>query len=112
MNSLNIFLQADGGMGGLGGFLPLILIVVVMWLFFLRPQYKKQKEESKFRTVVDKGMKVVTTSGIHGKIVDVGDTYVMLELDSGRIKVEKAAISKEMSAQYLPKTETDKKKGK
>lgn len=109
MTYLNLFLQADGA-GGLGGFLPLILIILVMWLFFLRPQAKKQKEENKFRTAVEKGMKVVTTSGIHGKIVDVADTYVMLEVDSGRMKVEKNAISKEMSAQYLPKEEKASKK--
>lgn len=112
MTYLNVFLQA-GGAGSIGSFLPIILIIVVMWLFFLRPQAKKQKEENKFREGVSKGMKVVTTAGIHGKITDVGDTYVMLEVDSGRLKVEKAAISKEMSAQYQPKEEkgsSDKKK--
>lgn len=104
-----MFLQAAGG-GGIGQFLPIILIVVVMWLFFLRPQAKKQKEETKYRSNVTKGMKVVTTSGIHGKITDVADTYVMLEIDGGKMKIEKSAISKEMSAQYNGPVEKNDKK--
>jgi preprotein translocase subunit YajC len=79
-----------------------------MYLFFFRPQQKKQKEEAKFRTEITKGMRVVTTSGIHGKILELGDTTVVLESENSRIRVERTAISKDLSAQYAktnPKAE-------
>lgn len=93
-------------------FLPFILIIAVFWLFFLRPQAKKQKEETKFRTQITRGMKVVTTSGIHGKVADISDndSYLILEVDGGRFKIEKSAISKELSAQYMATEEGGKKK--
>lgn len=97
-----MFLQAQGG-GGMQTILMMVLMIGIIWLFFLRPQARKQKEETKFRDQINKGMKVVTTSGIHGKIQEVGDTYIILEVDGGRMKLEKSAISKELSAQYLPK---------
>ncbi|TVQ76589.1 MAG: preprotein translocase subunit YajC [Flavobacteriales bacterium] len=98
---LYIFLQQSP----LGGILPFLLVVAVMYFFFLRPQMKKQKEERAFAETVKKGDRVVTNSGIHGKINEVGDTFVVLEVDNGRLKVEKSALSKEFSAQYLPKEE-------
>lgn len=101
MTLLNIFLQAGGS--ALGGILPFLLIIVVMYLFFFRPQMKKQKEENKFRTEIAKGMRVVTASGIHGKILEIKDNTIILESENSRIKVERSAISKELSAQYLPK---------
>ncbi len=108
MNYLNIFLQAEGG--SYQGLVMMAVIIGIMWLFFLRPQAKKQKEETRFRNDVKKGMKVVTTSGIHGKITEVGDTHIILEVDGGRMKMEKSAVSKELSAQYLPKEEKGNKK--
>ena len=95
---MTIFLQAAGG--GIMGLLPFLLIIVVMWLFFFRPQMKKQKEETKFRSEVGKGMRIVTTSGIHGKILDVKDNVLIIESENSRLKVERTAISKELSAQY------------
>ncbi|KAB2814600.1 preprotein translocase subunit YajC [Phaeocystidibacter luteus] len=111
MNLSAMFLQAQGG-GGMQTILMMVLMIGIIWLFFLRPQARKQKEETKFRDQINKGMKVVTTSGIHGKIQEVGDTYIILEVDGGRMKLEKSAISKELSAQYLPKEDkkSDKKK--
>ena len=98
------FLQiAPSGGGGIASFLPLIMIVLVMYLFFFRPQMKKQKEEGKFRNEVKKGNRVVLTSGIHGKILEVGDTYLIVEAENSRLKVEKSAVSKELSAQYQTK---------
>ncbi len=99
----NLFLQADGS--SLMGLMPFLLILVVMYLFIFRPQAKKQKDEKAYRETVAKGMKVVTTSGIHGKILEVGDNFLIIESENSRLKVEKAAVSKELSAQYLPKAE-------
>lgn len=95
------FLQAaPSGGGGIASFLPLIMIVLVMYLFFFRPQMKKQKEEKLFRDEVKKGTRIVTTSGIHAKILEVGDTYLVIESENSRFKIEKSAVSKELSAQY------------
>jgi preprotein translocase subunit YajC len=91
-----IFLQSEGIMG----LAPFILILVVMYLFFFRPQMKKQKEEKLFRDEVKKGTRIVTTSGIHAKILEVGDTYLVIESENSRFKIEKSAVSKELSAQY------------
>ena len=81
-------------------FLPFIMILLVMYLFFFRPQMKKQKEESKFRQEVKKGARIVTTSGIHAKILEVGDNFLIIESENSRLKIEKSAVSKELSAQY------------
>ena len=91
-----IFLQSEGIMG----LAPFILILAVMYLFFFRPQMKKQKEEKLFRDEVKKGTRIVTTSGIHAKILEVGDTYLVIESENSRFKIEKSAVSKELSAQY------------
>ena len=96
--------------GGIQQFLPLLLVLVVMYFFFFRPQMKKQKEERKFQDSLQKGMRVVTSSGIHGKILDLNDDKtVVLESENSRLKVNNTALSKEQSAVYLPK---DDKTGK
>ena len=78
---------------GYSGLIMIVLIFVVFWLFFIRPQNKKQKEEQKFREALQKGDEVVTIGGIHGKIVDVKETTVMISIDSNvKIEVEKSAI--------------------
>lgn len=97
---MSLFLQAAAGGGGIMSFLPFIMILLVMYLFFFRPQMKKQKEEAKFRQEVKKGARIVTTSGIHAKILEVGDNYLVIESENSRLKIEKSAVSKELSAQY------------
>jgi preprotein translocase subunit YajC len=96
-----LFLQQTSP-GGAMSLLPFVLILVVMYLFFFRPQMKKQKEENKFRAALEKGMKVVTTSGIHGKILEVDDKTVLLECENCRLRFERAAISKDMTAGVNP----------
>lgn len=110
MTLLSIFLQADGG--GMGSLGFLVLMIVVMYFFFFRPQMKRQKEDKKFREAIAKGQRVVTTSGIHGKILEVKDNTVVIESENTRLKFERTAISKEMSKQYLPKEEKEGKKEK
>jgi preprotein translocase subunit YajC len=75
-------------------FIPLILIVVVFYFFMIRPQMKKQKELKKFRDNLQVGDKVVTIGGIHGKILEVADTTVLLSCESStKLRVEKSAVS-------------------
>lgn len=79
-------------------FLPLLLIVVVFYFFMIRPQMKRQKEIRTFREGLAKGDKVVTTGGIYGRIVEVKETYIVLEIAKDvHIKVDKNGIVKDMT---------------
>ena len=74
----------------------IVLLIVVFWLFFIRPQTKKAKEEQKFREALQKGDKVVTIGGFHGKITEVKDTTVMISLAPNmEVEVEKTALVKD-----------------
>lgn len=86
------------------------LMFLVIYLFMIRPQMKRQKDEKKFQSVIKRGAKVVTTSGIHGKIVELNDNdnTCIIETSAGKIKFERSALSMELSKKYLP--EVDKKK--
>lgn len=76
----------------------LILIIVVMWFFMIRPQRKQQKELQKFREGLKKGDKVVTIGGIYGTVVDVKEKTLLLEIDNNvRIKVDKNSVVKDFS---------------
>ncbi len=89
-------LQADAS--GIMSFLPIIAIVAVMYFFMLRPQMKRQKEEAAFRSALEKGMKVVTIGGIHGKVLEINETTVVIESENTRLRLERSAVSKELSA--------------
>ena len=79
-------------------FLPLILIIVVFYFFMIRPQMKRQKELRKFRESLGKGDKVVTTGGIYGKVAEIKDNYVLLQVDDNvKLRVDKSAVVKDMS---------------
>lgn len=96
MNLSSILLMAptDGAeQSGLMSFLPLVLIIIVFYFFFIRPQMKKSKEQRKFREELKKGDKIITLGGIHGKILNIDETTVVIETEGqGRLKVEKSAI--------------------
>ncbi|MBP8792750.1 MAG: preprotein translocase subunit YajC [Lutibacter sp.] len=89
-------------MEGLGSMLPFLLMFVVIYFFMIRPQVKKAKNEKKFQSSLAKGNKVITTSGIHGKIVDIvdSDNTVIVEIGSGKIKMERSAISMDLSKKF------------
>ena len=80
-------------------YLPLILMFVVVYFFMIAPQRKRQKQEKKFTEELKKGDKVVTKSGMHGKIVDLSDNdfSCVIETMAGKIKFDRTAISMEMS---------------
>lgn len=90
-----------GGMD-LTQMLPFLLMFVVIYLFMIRPQMKRAKNEKKFQSELAKGNKIITTSGIHGKIVDIvaSDNTVIVETGAGKIKFERSAISMELSKKY------------
>jgi preprotein translocase subunit YajC len=75
-------------------FIPLLLIIVVFYFFFIRPQMKRSKDQKKFRESLQKGQKVITIGGIHGRIVEIQDTTVTIEVENGvRFRIEKSAIA-------------------
>lgn len=98
MNLQAILLMGSSG-GGWQDFLPLIMIIVVFYFFMIRPQLKKQKDTKKFRESIAKGDKVVTIGGIHGKIVEMKEHAVVLEVAQDvRFTIDKSAISSEFAA--------------
>jgi preprotein translocase subunit YajC len=91
----SIFLQAPQG-GGMMQVVFLVAIIVVFYFFMIRPQMRKQKAEQSFRTTLEKGAKIVTIGGIHGRIVEVTDKTFLVEVDNNvRMRIEKSAISAE-----------------
>lgn len=88
--------------GGSSQIIMLLLILGVFYFFMIRPQMKKQKELKKFRENLSVGDKVVTIGGIHGKILEVNDTNVLLSCEgSSKIRVEKSALSNGSDGQQL-----------
>lgn len=92
----------EGGGGGTSTLIMFGLLIVVFWLFFIRPQMKKNKDLQKFRSSLDKGQKVITIGGIHGKIIEIQDTTVTLEVEGqGRLRLEKTAIATEFNPEQI-----------
>ena len=92
---LTILLQTTAS-NGIMSFLPLILIVVIMYFFMIRPQVKKQKAEAKYRSEIKKGDKVLTVGGIHAKVLEVQEATLLVQADGGtsKFKINKSAIAK------------------
>ena len=84
---------------GIGSFLPIILMFVVVYFFMIAPQMKRSKQEKKFASELKRGDKVITKSGMHGKVVDLNDkdSSCVIETMAGKIKFDRSAISMEMS---------------
>ncbi|MFW5755220.1 MAG: preprotein translocase subunit YajC [Tangfeifania sp.] len=99
MMNVILMMQPEGqDANPLMSFLPLLLIIVVFYFFMIRPQMKRQKEVRKFRESLAKNDKVVTTGGIYGRIVEVKETTIILEIAKDvHIKVDKNGIVKDMS---------------
>ncbi|NJO90027.1 MAG: preprotein translocase subunit YajC [Chloroflexia bacterium] len=96
MNDLLLVLlmgPAKEGQSPLTSLLPLILIIVVFYFFMIRPQMKKQKDLRKFREGIKNGDKIVTIGGIYGKVVEVAEKTVIIEVEGkNRLKVDKTAL--------------------
>ena len=84
---------------GMGSFMPLILMFVVVYFFMIAPQMKRAKKEKKFAAELKRGDKVVTKSGLHGKIAELNDkdNSCVIETLAGKLKFDRSAISMEMS---------------
>lgn len=100
-NLINILLMAPqqgGQQQTWPTFVMMLLIIVVFYFFFIRPQMKRSKEQKKFKETLQKGQKIITIGGIHGRIVEIQDTTVTIEVENSvRLRVEKTAIAMDNS---------------
>ncbi len=98
MSTLLFIIAQQPQQSMLGMFLPLVLIIVVFYFFMIRPQMKRQKETQKFRDALQKGDKVVTSGGIYGRIDEIKDQVIILEVAPGiKLKVDKSVVLKDMT---------------
>lgn len=98
-----VILQAGGST--LSTTIMMVLIMVVFYFFMIRPQVKKAKDHKKLVEDLKKGDKIVTTAGIHGKIVDMNETTFLIEVEGGtKIRFDKSAISLDATKAAAPKT--------
>ncbi len=106
---ISIFLQAASPEGSM---MPTMVMMGIMFVGFyflmIRPQMKKSKEEKNFQSELKVGSRVVTTSGMHGRIFQIEEDGVIIETLSGKLKFEKAAISREFTQQRFPDTNSAK----
>jgi len=91
---------------GIGTFLPFIAMFAVVYFFMIAPQMKRAKQEKKFVNEMKKGDKIITKSGMYGKIVELNDkdNSCVIETMAGKIKFDRSAISMEMSKKISPET--------
>lgn len=75
----------------------LLLMIVVFYFFMIRPQQKKAKQEKEFNEALKVGDKVITKSGIHGRLAELSETTIVIETMAGKIKFERQAISDELT---------------
>ena len=82
-----------GGDAGLVGFLPIVLMFVLLYFLMIRPQMKRQKEHKAMLEKIKRGDEVLTNGGIAGKVTDIGDHFITVEVaDNVRIRVQKGAV--------------------
>ncbi len=100
MITASILLQAQSQGSDPMFYIMMGLLMVVFYFFMIRPQQKKAKDAKKFREALQKGVKVVTIGGLHGKVIEVTDTTILLEVDSNvKLRFEKSAIAMDNSQQ-------------
>lgn len=98
MSTLLFVIAQQQSQSMLGMFLPLVLIIVVFYFFMIRPQMKRQKETQKFRDALQRGDKVVTSGGIYGRIDEIKDQIIYLEVAPNiKLKVDKSVVLKDMT---------------
>ena len=91
-------------MYNIGQYTPLVLMLLVLYFFMIAPQMKRAKKEKKFAAELKKGNKVITKSGMHGKIAELNDkdNSCVIETQAGKIKFDRSAISMDMSQKLNP----------
>jgi preprotein translocase subunit YajC len=97
MNVLNVLLMAQpqgGEQSPYSGLIMMVLLIGVFYFFFIRPQQKKAKETKIFRESLKKGDKIVTIGGIHGKVLEISEATITIEVEGqARLKLNKDAVN-------------------
>ncbi|MDG1913757.1 MAG: preprotein translocase subunit YajC [Crocinitomix sp.] len=93
MNNQFIMLQEPAGGGLTQSLIMFGLIGLVFYLFMIRPQMKRTKEAKQFRESIATGDKIVTIGGIHGKILEVAETTILISSEGTKLRIEKSSIS-------------------
>ena len=101
-----VLLQAEPGAGGgMSTIIMMVLLFVVFYFFMIRPQQKKAKDARKFRENLEKGTRIVTIGGMHGKVVEVNDKTVLIEVTDGvKLRFEKSAVAMDNTMQLTEET--------
>ncbi len=99
---LSIILQAAPGGGGMQMMILFAVFIAFMYFMMIRPQMKKQKQEKSFQESLKIGSRIVTTSGMHGRIAQIAEDGVIIETLSGKLKFEKSAVSKDYTEGRFP----------
>jgi preprotein translocase subunit YajC len=81
----------------------IVVMIVIFYFFMIRPNMKKQKEAKKFREGIKNGDKVVTIGGIHGKVLEVSETTVLIQSEGSKLRIEKYAIATSVEDQITEK---------
>ncbi|MBB1150822.1 MULTISPECIES: preprotein translocase subunit YajC [unclassified Myroides] len=90
-------------MEGIQQFLPMILIFVAIYFFMIRPQQKKMKQEKEYEASLKIGDRIITKSGLHGRIAELNESTVVVETMAGKLLMERSAISMDMSQKLQEK---------
>ena len=110
MSLINSILLQAGPQGGVGSMLMIVAMIAIFYFLMIRPQSKKQKELKRQREAMQKGDRVITAGGIHGKIRNIKDATIMVEVAPGiELEIDKAQIYPVAAA---PETQNNKKENK
>jgi preprotein translocase subunit YajC len=103
-------LQGQPGAGGGSQMVMMLLIMAVFFVFMIWPQMRKQKKAKSYMESLKKGDRVVTTGGVHGKIAVIADSHFVIEMEEGKAKIEKSAVSMEYTQAAYPQTASESEK--
>ena len=99
------FLAAPpAGNSGASSIIMIVVMIVIFYFFMIRPNMKKQKEAKKFKENLKPGQKVVTIGGIHGKILEISETTVLIQSEGSKLRLEMSAIASSVEEQLTTKS--------
>ena len=88
-----------GAGNSMSSLIMIVAMIAIFYLFMIRPQAKKQKELKKFREAMKPGDKVVTIGGVHGKILEIAESTVLISSEGTKIRLDKSAIAQSAADQ-------------
>ena len=98
------FLAPAAGGSGASSLIMIVVMIVIFYFFMIRPNMKRQKAAKKFRESLIAGQKVVTIGGIHGKILEISETTVLIQSEGSKLRLEISAITSSVEEQLTTKS--------